>query len=149
MRLAMRAPIFLYKARLGFLLGQRFLLLTHTGRKSGLPRHAVLEVVDHDRDTDTYVIASGWGEKSDWLQNIQKTPRVTVNVGSRRFETDARRLSIDEAARALGAYAIRHPIAFRQLSRFMVGEKLGASPEDVRKLAERIPLVALAVPTSP
>jgi len=37
-RLAFRAPIWLYRAHLGWLLGYRFVLLTHTGRKSVLPR---------------------------------------------------------------------------------------------------------------
>ncbi len=38
LRLGLRLPIWLYRARLGRLLGERFLLLTHIGRKSGLPR---------------------------------------------------------------------------------------------------------------
>ena len=42
--LAFRLPIGLYRLRLGWLLGDR-LLLTHIGRKSGLPRQAVIEVV--------------------------------------------------------------------------------------------------------
>jgi hypothetical protein len=42
-----RAPIYLYKLRLGFLFGHRMLLLEHIGRKSAARRYAVLEVVDH------------------------------------------------------------------------------------------------------
>jgi deazaflavin-dependent oxidoreductase (nitroreductase family) len=60
---------------MGWMLGGRFLMLTHTGRKSGKRRHVVVEVVDHAKTTDTYYIASGWGEKSDWSQNIQKPQR--------------------------------------------------------------------------
>jgi hypothetical protein len=58
-RLAFRLPIWLYHLRLGWLLGDRVLLLTHIGRKSGLPRQAVIEVVRHDPASDTYIIASG------------------------------------------------------------------------------------------
>ncbi len=36
-RIGFRIPIILYRLGLGGLLGTRFLLLTHTGRKSGLP----------------------------------------------------------------------------------------------------------------
>ena len=43
-----RMPIGLYRLRLGWLLGDRFLLLHHTGRKSGLPRQAVVEVVTRE-----------------------------------------------------------------------------------------------------
>ncbi|MFL7870015.1 MAG: nitroreductase family deazaflavin-dependent oxidoreductase, partial [Anaerolineales bacterium] len=66
LRFGLRLPIWLYRLRLGWLLGDRFLMLTHTGRKSGLPRHVVIEVVQHDKETDTYYVVSGWGEKSDW-----------------------------------------------------------------------------------
>ncbi|HKI54146.1 MAG TPA: nitroreductase family deazaflavin-dependent oxidoreductase, partial [Anaerolineales bacterium] len=87
LRFGLRLPIFLYRIKLGWLLGDRFLMLTHTGRKSGLPRHTVIEVVKHDKETDTYYVVSGWGEKSDWYRNIRKTPQVTVQSGRRKFQT--------------------------------------------------------------
>jgi deazaflavin-dependent oxidoreductase (nitroreductase family) len=99
LRLALRLPIWLYRARLGWLLGDRFLLLTHIGRKSGLPRQAALEVVRHDRATDTYIIASGWGEKADWYRNIRHTPAVTIASGGRRWAAWAEPLSKDTAER--------------------------------------------------
>jgi deazaflavin-dependent oxidoreductase (nitroreductase family) len=142
-RLAARLPIWLYRARLGWLLGDRFLMLTHIGRKSGLPRRVVLEVVHHDKATGAYVIASGWGEKSDWFRNIQKTPHVTVNAGSRRFEAVAIRLSLEEAERELLDYARRHPLDFRELAGFMAGQRLKGAPEDCRLLVHSIPLVVL------
>ncbi|HEY1695735.1 MAG TPA: nitroreductase family deazaflavin-dependent oxidoreductase [Polyangiaceae bacterium] len=143
LRWALRSPIVLYRARMGWLLGGRFLMLTHTGRTSGAKRRTVVEVVDHDAATDTYFIASGWGEKSDWLQNVTRTPRVTVDVGARRFQADAVRLPVDEAVGVLGAYARHHPRAFAQLGKLMIGERLTAAPEECRRLAERAPLVAL------
>jgi hypothetical protein len=39
LRLMMNVPIWLFHMRLGWLAGDRFLLLTHTGRKSGLYPH--------------------------------------------------------------------------------------------------------------
>ncbi len=47
-RLGWRAPIWFYRLGLGGLLGRRFVLLNHIGRKSGQPRQAVLEVVHHN-----------------------------------------------------------------------------------------------------
>jgi hypothetical protein len=61
LRLALRLPIWLYRWRLGWLLGDRFLLLTHTGRKSGLPRQVVLEVVHHDEATGDLCCRLGLG----------------------------------------------------------------------------------------
>jgi hypothetical protein len=66
LRLGLRVPILLHRLHLGWLLEERFLLLTHNGRSSGLPRHAISEVVGHHKDTDTYFVASGWGKKPDW-----------------------------------------------------------------------------------
>jgi hypothetical protein len=62
-RLAFQLPIWLYRLRLGWLLGDRFLLLPHIGRKSGQVRQTVLEVVRHDHSTN-YVITSGWSAQT-------------------------------------------------------------------------------------
>jgi hypothetical protein len=58
-------PIYLYRLDLGRLLGHRFLLLVHRGRKSGLLRETVLEVLLHDPATNESVVLSAWGEKAD------------------------------------------------------------------------------------
>jgi hypothetical protein len=60
-RLLFRAPIRLYRWHLGWLLGGRCLLLTHTGRTSGLPRQAVLEVTGRDPSTGAYLLAEESG----------------------------------------------------------------------------------------
>jgi deazaflavin-dependent oxidoreductase (nitroreductase family) len=142
-RLAFRLPIWLYHLRLGWLLGDRFLMLTHIGRKTGQRRQTVLEVVRHDRATGDYIIASGWGERADWFCNIQKNPSVLVASGGRRWEAVAERLPVTEAADELCDYARRHPYAVRALSRLMIGETLCGSTEDCRRLAEHMPMVML------
>ncbi len=140
-RIAWRLPIWLYRARLGWLLGSRFLLLTHTGRKSGLPRHAVLEVVRHDRATNTYFVASGFGEKSDWFRNVMKTPQVAIQVGRREMAATAERLPLEDAERELLDYGRRHPRALRNLARIL-GYRIENTEEDVRALAQVVPIVA-------
>ncbi len=62
-RRLVRAPIWIYKARAGALLGSRVLMLEHIGRKSGAARYVVLEAFDHPTP-DTFVVPSGFGEKS-------------------------------------------------------------------------------------
>jgi deazaflavin-dependent oxidoreductase (nitroreductase family) len=88
-RFGLKLPLVLYRLHLGWLLGQRFLRLTHVGRKSGKHYRTVVEVVDHDPVTDSYIVTSGWGEKSDWFRNIQKTPEVMINVGRRQLDVNA------------------------------------------------------------
>jgi hypothetical protein len=56
-----RAPVCLYRCRLGWLLGKRCLLLTHTGRRTGLRRQTVLEVVDYRKEGPEVVVVNGFG----------------------------------------------------------------------------------------
>jgi deazaflavin-dependent oxidoreductase (nitroreductase family) len=142
-RLAFRLPIWLYRLGLGWLLGDRLLLLTHIGRKSGLPRQAVIEVVRHDPTSDTCIIASGFGAQVDWLRNIEKNPNVKVQSGGRRLEAVAERLPLDVAADELHGYAQRHPRAFRTITKRLLGRELDASAESCERLAADVPVVAL------
>ena len=114
-RWIVRVPVGLYRARLGFLLGSRLLMLEHTGRKSGARRYVVLEVVGHPRP-GSYVVVSGFGDRAQWFRNVRADPRVRVFAGSRRpTPATARLLSTVEAAAALTAYAARHPRAWASL----------------------------------
>lgn len=128
-RRLMRAPIWIYKARAGALFGSRILLLEHIGRKSGAPRYAVLEVVDHP-SADTYLIASGFGRKAQWFRNIQANPRVRVYAGSRAPRpATARVLDQDEADRTMTAYRTHHPKTWERM-RPVLEETLGAPITD-------------------
>lgn len=144
MRLLWRAPIWLYRLGLGWLLGKRFLLLRHTGRKSGLGRQAVLEVVRYDSEEERFIIASGFGEQSDWLLNVSKTPQVRIQVGGRQYAALARRLSVAEAELEMADYGRRHPRAIKTLGGIL-GYEVGNTEETYREFGRIIPIVALDV----
>lgn len=59
LRWAARAPTLLYKLQVGWLLGKRFLLLQHRGRRTGRSYATVLEVVAYDGPTNSYYVAAG------------------------------------------------------------------------------------------
>lgn len=141
LRLAMRMPILLYRLHLGWLLGKRFLLLEHRGRRSGTIRKAVIEVVDHDPQQGTYVAAAAWGRRSDWYLNILAEPEVHVTVGAHRFQATARQLSNQEAVGHLRTYSVRHPFAFRQIGSWLVGQRSRDSGEIVQAFVEAVPFV--------
>lgn len=110
-----RAPISLYRAGLGFVFGSRMLMLEHVGRRTGARRYVVLEVIDHP-SPDVYVVPSGFGERSQWFQNVMANPEVRVSVAGRRsIAGTARRLSTEEADDALQRYIGRHPRAWNSL----------------------------------
>ena len=142
-RALLRFPLWFYRLGLGFLLGERFLMLTHTGRKSGRARQTVVEVVRHDTLTDSYVVASGWGEKSNWFRNIMQNPCVSIAVGFRRLQALAVRLSPEGAQHEFSDYARRHPRAFRIIASRALGHPTGDTEVDSRLLARSIPIVVL------
>lgn len=148
LRFLLRLPIWLYRLRAGWLLGGRFLLLEHRGRRTGATHRTVLEVVDHDPASGSYVVASGWGPQSDWYRNVQHTPAVKVWVGRRRLAAVASFLATAEAVAALRSYARRNPRAFRQLVRVLVGGPAGDPDAACQRIAQQVPLVRLAPPVS-
>lgn len=75
-------PRLAYALGLGPVLGGVILLLTTTGRKSGLPRVTPLQ---YELVGDVYYLGSARGQAADWFRNIQANPRVQVRVKSHRF----------------------------------------------------------------
>jgi deazaflavin-dependent oxidoreductase (nitroreductase family) len=137
-----RAPLVLYRIGLGGLLGQRFLLLNHTGRKSGKPRQTVLEVVNHDTDSDTYYIASGFGKKSDWYLNILAQPKINIQVGWRKMAVTAVPLTPEQSGQAMVDYARRYPTAAKNLGK-VIGYDVSTEEEYRAVGRESIPFIAL------
>jgi len=64
----------------GFGPTRRVLLLTTTGRKSGLPRQTPLQ---YDEIDGAFYLGSARGAEADWFRNIQAHPQVEVQVGER------------------------------------------------------------------
>lgn len=124
-------------------MGGRFLLLTHIGRRSGLKRQTVIEVVSHDESAGITYVAAAWRDQSDWYRNIQQDPIVGVQVRNRRFQARAEEVSSQEAEARLWDYAQEHPTAFRELVMVMLGERLPPNKETCRKVAESVPVISL------
>jgi len=137
-------PILLYRLRLGWLLDRRFLLLTHTGRKSGASHSAVLEILRYDQASHCCYIASGWGKKSQWYQNVLREPRVRYTVGVRQHAGIAEPLGLARAEQELRHYGDRHPAAIRKLTKFMIGEEFDGSDSQFGRLADQVPVLQLA-----
>lgn len=128
-RWIVRAPIGVYRARLGVVFGRRLVMLEHIGRKSGRRRYVVLEVVSRPT-LNSYVVASGFGENAQWLQNIRADPHVLLHIASHRpVPATARVLSAAETASAIAIYAGAHPRAWAALKR-VFESTLGKSIDD-------------------
>lgn len=134
-----RAPTGLYRTGLGWMLGKRFVMVEHTGRKSGKTYETVLEVIG--RSDGTIDVAAAWGPTSDWYRNVRAKPSVRVSSGRIR-NAPATAAILDEglAAAAFAEYTRAHPRAARALSK-----SLGLPLEDPATMAASVPVVRFAL----
>ena len=138
-RWIVRAPITVYRLRLGWVFGSRLLMLQHRGRRSGKPRYVVLEVVDQP-SPESWVVVAGFGARAQWLWNVREDSRVRVWFKGRAPRSAlARELSAADRADVLSSYAARHPRSWHRL-RPVLEETLEA-PIDTD--GTNLPMVAL------
>ena len=139
-----RAPIYFYRCGMGWLFGNRLLLLTHRGRRSGLRRQTVLEVVEYRPEGPEVVVVNGFKD-SDWVRNIEATPREEVTVGAHHFVASHRFLGEEEAGRVMAGYERRNrfiaPIVRRGLS-WLAGWTYHGSDTERRRLVRQLSLIA-------
>jgi len=138
-------PRYVYRWHLGWLLGHRFLMATHCGRKCGKPGRTVLEVTHYDPVTRECVVGAAYGSQSDWYQNIHVHPALLVQIGRQRYTPRQRDLSPEEALTILREYHQRHPWLFRQCTRLLRFPSDGKDASLVT-LAQTIPAVGPAPP---
>ena len=140
-----RAPVFLYHWRLGWLLGHRFLLLVHIGRRTGRRHETVLEVMEYRASSREAVVMNAFGRDSGWRRNIEAGPGAAVIVGRDRFVAVHRVLDIDEAAAVVARYERRNrfmaPIVRLGL-RWLSGCAYDGSDGGRRRLVAQLPLIA-------
>jgi deazaflavin-dependent oxidoreductase (nitroreductase family) len=146
LRWALRAPTILYERRMGWVLGHRFLMLTHRGRRTGRLHRTVLEVLNWDPETHEAVVMSGFGPQSHWYQNILSGGASEVAIAGERWQPELIRLPFDEAASFVADYERRNrlvmPIVRRVLSR-LAGFRYDGSNAARRRLVATLPLIAL------
>lgn len=142
LRRLLRIPSLLYDWHAGWLLGGRFLRLTHIGRRTGRTHHTVLEVVG-ELDGEVVVMA-GTGRRADWYRNLETGLPVEVTIGRRRFAASHRTLDDAEASDLIADYERRNrlvaPIVRRVLS-WLVGWRYDGGDEARRRLVRQLPLV--------
>lgn len=87
------------------------LLLTTTGRRSGLPRTVPLQYEEVD---GVISVASARGPQADWFRNAQADPHVRVQIGDRRLEGVAEPVvAPDRIAEFFRLRLARHPVMMR------------------------------------
>ena len=111
-RWLLRLPIPVYRASLGWVFGERLVMIEHLGRKTGERRFVVVEVIGMERNVVR--VASGLGRTSQWYRNIEANGVAYISVGRfRRVRARARLLDAERSEAVLADYARAHPIAWR------------------------------------
>ena len=135
-----RAPLYIYRLKLGFLLGERFIHLRHWGRKSGNLNETVIEVIDQNETNEKVYSASGFGEKSQWFKNISANSSVFVTLRNSEYKATARVLSEDEATEVLMRYVKAHPRSIRGVAR-LSGYEMDGSEQDIVEFSKIVKIV--------
>jgi deazaflavin-dependent oxidoreductase (nitroreductase family) len=139
-RALLRAPILLYRLGLGRLLGGGFVLINHTGRRTGRPRQTVVEVVD--RSAGSLTVVAGFGPRSDWYRNLLARPAASIVLAGRAAAVTATPLPAEQAAQAMLRYARRHPRAARRLAGVM-GYRVDGTDSDYLEMGRRLRMLSL------
>ena len=135
-----KLPLILYRLGMGWMLGKRFMLLTHVGRRSGKVYRSVLAVLRFDEKTREIQAVSPWSS-SNWFRNIQAAPALEVETGSVRYAPVQRSLSQEEIAALFIEYRDKHPIFSRMVAR-IPGWNIDSSYEEFLELARSLRGVA-------
>ncbi len=139
-----RAPIYLYRMKLGFLLGRRFILLKHWGRKSATLKEAVIEVIHRNEAEGKIYSASGFGEKSQWFKNIQANNQVWLTTGNTEFQARARILSSEDAEVILQQYVRQHPNSIKGVAR-LSGYVIDGDDADISAFSKIIRIIEFSI----
>lgn len=142
---AFAAPNALYAHGLGAVLGRRFVQIGHVGRRSGRRYHTVVEVLHYDRSTGKTVVIAGYGERSDWLRNIQAAGGGELDFGHGPRPAAYGMLSTDEATAVFRDYYRRNLLirpVLRPVLSALLGWRFDGSDAAVRRMVEQLPMVA-------
>ncbi|MBN1454485.1 MAG: nitroreductase family deazaflavin-dependent oxidoreductase [Anaerolineales bacterium] len=129
----------LYAIGLGPIVGKIILLLTTTGRKTGLKRVTPLQYEEID---GKYFFGAARGLKADWVRNIQANPQVEVRVKSLNFQGQAE--VVTDPVRIADFIEVRlqrHPFMIGMIMQRAHGLSKQPSREQLERLAEKEVLV--------
>ncbi len=130
----------LYRIGLGPVIGKLILLLTTTGRRSGLPR--VTPLGYEEIDSDIY-LGSAQGAESDWFKNAKANPHVHIRIGPRESEGIAEPVTDPSRIADFIQYRLqRHPKLFGAI---LAADGLPRNPnrDDLERYASKLAMLVV------
>ena len=147
-----RAPLWLH--RLGIrglerIVGIDWIVITTRGRRSGVPREVMLDVIGHDEATDTWYVQPADGRRANWFQNLLAHPTATVEVRGRHFEAHAHDVTGPEGAEVVLRFIRTHPLYARLIVWFVrYVDSIDHPDATLRAKLTTVPVMALRPTTS-
>lgn len=117
------------------------LLLTTTGRKSGLPRVTPLQFEEVD---GKYFIASARGKEADWFKNVLANSHVHVQIKTREFDAVGEPVADPkQIADFIELRLRRHPLMIRLIMHLFDGLPLRFTRSDLETFCKEKAMVIL------
>jgi deazaflavin-dependent oxidoreductase (nitroreductase family) len=129
-------PVWVYRLQLGWLLGHRFLLVSHRGCRSGLVRQTGVMVLRYDSHSQLAYVVAG-SQSADWYRNVRASPAVEIAIGRERYRPEQKFLQPQEIAMLLKWSRRHHPLTARVQSLFF-GWPWQASEAELLNLAQSL-----------
>jgi deazaflavin-dependent oxidoreductase (nitroreductase family) len=138
------SPTWLFRWHLGFLFGNRFLMIEHRGRKSQKLYRTVIEVAGRNPNQGEWIVTSGTGPNADWYRNIKAGGVDAVWIGSSRRTTDVRFLEAEESGDVFAKYEQEHAKTVAKLMD-MMGVSYDGTDAGRIEMMPKIPMVAFVI----
>jgi len=127
-------PVYLWRLGFGPLMGKLFVLITTTGRKSGLPRRTLTEY--HSLNGKKYT-PSGFGRRAQWYKNIEVDPHITIQTDAGTEGVIAVRVTEDsEVLELVDVMEKKDGVAMRNL--YLNALEIEPTPEDILAKKDRM-----------
>jgi deazaflavin-dependent oxidoreductase (nitroreductase family) len=139
------APALLYDWDAGWLLGRRFLRLTHAGRRSGRVYRTMLESVGEQRSARELFVVAGLGRSAQWYRNVRAGHALEIAIARERFRPAYREVEPAEAVGVLAAYEERNRLiapALRLVLSRLVGWRYDSTAAARQRLVSELPMIA-------
>lgn len=121
-------------------IGGSLLLLTTTGRKTGLPRTTPLQYELYNHEVN---VAAGSGAECDWIKNIQKNPRIHFQIKNREYSGKAELIQDGQRICDFLTYRLRrHPLMLGVIFK-IDGHSFHPGQEELLHYAANLRLVVL------
>ena len=105
-----RIPTWMFKLGLGGLLGDRFAMVVHRGRKTGRMNTVIVEVANGSHADGRIVVVCAYGERAQWWQNLKHSPTVKLEIGGKTYMAPRHEfLQKKDTEEAIASYWRRYP----------------------------------------